>query len=71
MENSRYLSFDKLQSLMTVIGFIEIQLKWKKGGKMAYWLYKKGERDHGPFDEFCKKTVCRQGDRNNFAILLP
>jgi len=60
MENSRYLSFDKLQSLMTVIGFIEVQLKWKKGGKMAYWLYRKGERDHGPLDEFRKKTVCRQ-----------
>ena len=56
---------------MTAIGFVEEQVKWKKGGKMAYWLYRKGERDRVPLDEFRKKSVCRQGDRNNFAILLP
>ncbi|KAG1730599.1 nucleolus protein [Suillus lakei] len=71
VENSRYLTFDKLQSLMNVLGFTEVQRKWKKGGKMAYWLYRKSERDHDPLDEYRKKNVCRQGDRNNFAILLP
>jgi len=71
VENSRYLTFDKLQSFMTVIGFIEVQIKWKKSGKMAYWLYKRSERGRERLDEFCKKSICRQGDRNNFAILLP
>jgi 25S rRNA (adenine2142-N1)-methyltransferase len=56
---------------MTAIGFIEVQIKWKKSGKMAYWLYRRGERGSKPLDEFRKKSVCRQGDRNNFAILLP
>lgn len=56
---------------MNAVGFMEVQLKWKKGGKMAYWLYRKGERDQVSLDEFRKKSVCRQGDRNNFAIILP
>jgi len=71
VENSRYLTFDTLQSLMDVLGFTEVQRKWKKGGKMAYWLYRKSEGDHKTLHEYRKKTVCRQGDRNNFAILLP
>lgn len=71
VENSRYMTFDKLQSLMNVLGYTEVQRKWKKGGKMAYWLYRKSESGHKPLDEYRKKNVCRQGDRNNFVILLP
>lgn len=72
VENSRYLTFELLQSLMTTVGFVETHKKWKQGGKMAYWLYRKVERhtrsDSSPFR---KRTMCRQGSsRNNFVILV-
>ncbi|KIK95852.1 hypothetical protein PAXRUDRAFT_139773 [Paxillus rubicundulus Ve08.2h10] len=71
VENSRYLTFELLQSLMTTIGFLEIETRWRQGGKMGYWLYRKVPPDGSlsPHD-FQKKTVCRQGRRNNFCILL-
>lgn len=72
VENSRYLTFELLQSLMATVGFVETHKKWKQGGKMAYWLYRKVERhtrsDSSPFR---KRTMCRQGSsRNNFVILV-
>ncbi|KAF9228779.1 nucleolus protein [Gyrodon lividus] len=71
VENSRYLTFELLQSLMTAIGFVEIEKKWRQGGKMAYWLYRKVQPDGSSSPrEFKKKSVCRQGKRNNFCILL-
>ncbi|EGN96162.1 hypothetical protein SERLA73DRAFT_185759, partial [Serpula lacrymans var. lacrymans S7.3] len=70
VENSRYLTPDALQTLMTAIGFVQVKERWKKGGKMAYWLYTKGVRDEVAVDQFRKKEVCRQGNRNNFAIIL-
>ncbi|KAH7889948.1 putative methyltransferase-domain-containing protein [Phlebopus sp. FC_14] len=72
VENSRYFTFDLLQSLMDAIGFMEIEKKWKKGGKMAYWLYRKVQNDRPAISHnFRKKSVCREGRRNNFTILLP
>lgn len=72
VENSRYLTLEHLGSLMTAIGFREVEKKWKQGGKMAYWLYRKVERHlHSDFSPFRKRCVCRQGSsRNNFVILL-
>ncbi|KAI6151031.1 nucleolus protein [Pisolithus tinctorius] len=72
VENSRYLTFEHLSSLMTTIGFCEVEKKWKQGGKMAYWLYRKVERDTcSDFSPFRKRSACRQGSsRNNFVILL-
>ncbi|KAI6129145.1 putative methyltransferase-domain-containing protein [Pisolithus thermaeus] len=72
VENSRYLTFEHLGLLMTAIGFHEVERKWKQGGKMAYWLYRKVERGiHPDFSPFRKRCVCRQGSsRNNFVILL-
>ncbi|KJA27479.1 hypothetical protein HYPSUDRAFT_35376 [Hypholoma sublateritium FD-334 SS-4] len=69
--NSRYVTFDHLKSLMESIGFSETKEKWKKDGKMGYWLYRKST----PLDSqssciFGKKTVLRTGQRNNFAIIL-
>ena len=55
---------------MAAIGFVEIKQRWKKGGKMAYWLYQKGPVVDREDAEFTKKTVLRQGNRNNFTILL-
>lgn len=57
---------------MLVIGFVELKDKWKKGGKMAYWLYQKSDQDSSgsDLDQFMRKNVARQGNRNNFSILL-
>ncbi|KAF8431802.1 nucleolus protein [Boletus edulis BED1] len=69
VENSRYMSFERLESLMSTIGFAATEKKWRQGGKMAYWLYRK-TRGEGTLEKFEKKSVCRQGARNNFCILL-
>ncbi|KAG6379242.1 nucleolus protein [Boletus reticuloceps] len=69
VENSRYMSFERLQSLMSTIGFVGMETKWRQGGKMAYWLYRK-TRGEGTLEKFQKKSVCRQGARNNFCIVL-
>ncbi|KAI0781194.1 putative methyltransferase-domain-containing protein [Trametes elegans] len=71
--NSRYLTPEHLQGLMATVGFDQVYSRWKEGGKIAYWLYRKvpapnsGARD---FSSYQKKTVFRQGNRNNFAVLL-
>ncbi|KAG6333828.1 hypothetical protein ID866_5260 [Astraeus odoratus] len=72
VENSRYFTSELLQSLMAAIGFSEIEKKWKQGGKMAYWLYRKVDEDTCvDLDPFRKRSVHRQGkSRNNFVILL-
>ncbi|KAF9234772.1 nucleolus protein [Melanogaster broomeanus] len=71
VENSRYLTFEHLQSLMSAIGFVEIEKKWRQGGKMAYWLYRKVQPDGSSSTrDFRKKSICREGKRNNFCILL-
>lgn len=68
--NSRYLDFGHLKALMETIGFREVQERWRPGGKMAYWLYRKELSPNGVAEQFQKKVVLRQGDRNNFSILL-
>jgi len=71
VENSRYLTFQHLKALMSAIGFVEIRERWKKNGKMAYWLYRKaGKGSQVMIKDFQKKVVFRQGNRNNFCILL-
>ncbi|KAL1947575.1 hypothetical protein VTO73DRAFT_13299 [Trametes versicolor] len=72
--NSRYLTPEHFQGLMTAIGFEQVRTRWREGGKMAYWLFRKTSapasttyQDHLLYQ---KKTVFRQGDRNNFVILL-
>jgi len=68
VENSRYMSFEHLELIMSTIGFTEVKRKWRQGGKMAYWLYRKT----GPLktDEVRKEAVCQGGKRNNFCIVL-
>ena len=67
VENSRYMSSAHLASLMAAVGFVEVE--WREGRKMAYWLYRKTGPGLGG-DEFRMKRVCRVGRRNNFCILL-
>ncbi|KAJ7236730.1 putative methyltransferase-domain-containing protein [Mycena haematopus] len=69
--NSRYLTSEKLTALMNAIGFSEVKERWKVGGKMIYLFYQKRTQPApGSTDLFTKKVVLRQGDRNNFCILL-
>ena len=57
---------------MEVIGFAQIRSRWREGGKMAYWLYRKqdGKLAASTDFDFQRKVVVRTGHRNNFAILL-
>jgi 25S rRNA (adenine2142-N1)-methyltransferase len=71
VRNSRYLTLEHLEALMRGIGFVQVEIKWKEGGKMVYWLYQKGiPKPTVPGQDFSKKRVLRTGNRNNFAILL-
>ncbi|KAJ7286028.1 putative methyltransferase-domain-containing protein [Mycena rebaudengoi] len=67
--NSRYLTCEHLTALMDAIGFSQVKERWKAGGKMIYTLYRKQDTPNF-IDPFTKKTVLRQGNRNNFSILL-
>ncbi|KAH8100943.1 putative methyltransferase-domain-containing protein [Cristinia sonorae] len=72
--NSRYLTEDLFNELMEYLSFKRLNARWKDGGKMVYWLYQKcggptSER-RGANLKFEVKTVLRQGNRNNFTILL-
>ncbi|KAF8163119.1 putative methyltransferase-domain-containing protein [Crassisporium funariophilum] len=67
--NSRYMTFDHLKLLMESLGFKQLQERWRTGGKMGYWLYQKKDvltTAHA----FSKKIVLRDGQRNNFAIIV-
>ena len=72
--NSRYLTEDLFHELMEHLLFKRLNVRWKAGGKMAYWLYQKSRWTDLGRDidtKFETKTVLRQGtNRNNFAILL-
>ncbi|KAK7023889.1 25S rRNA adenine-N(1) methyltransferase [Favolaschia claudopus] len=70
--NSRYLSCETLSALMDAVQFSLVKERCKTGGKMIYHLYQKRSQTEGPVDTepFTKKKVLRQGDRNNFCILL-
>jgi len=65
------MTFDHFDLLMKTLGFVELKRRWKKGGKMAYWLFQK-YREYQPqdFERFLRKSVLRSGNRNNFSILL-
>jgi 25S rRNA (adenine2142-N1)-methyltransferase len=68
--NSRYLTCERLTALMEVLGFFQVKERWKAGGKMIYLLYQKIPTVGSTPEPFTKKAVLRQGDRNNFSILL-
>jgi 25S rRNA (adenine2142-N1)-methyltransferase len=70
VHNSRYLTPEHLVSLFRAVGFEVEEERWKKGGKMAYWLFRKVQ-PRGDLDGFGKKVMLRTGqDRNNFCVLL-
>ncbi|KAJ3737365.1 nucleolus protein [Lentinula guzmanii] len=77
LSNSRYLNFDLFIELMEFLGFTELQRHWREGGKMIYILFIKKNGAAPPRkklnavpEKFTKKTVLRQGNRNNFSITV-
>jgi len=69
--NSRYTSLECLSALMRVIGFDEVQTRFRPGGKVIYWLWAWREPS-GQVEPWRKKQeVSRGSRRNNFSILLP
>ncbi|KAH7341822.1 putative methyltransferase-domain-containing protein [Rhizoctonia solani] len=70
--NSRYMTPDHLVSICARLGFTLIRDRCKSGGKVAYWLFARSDKQPTQTStDFSKKTVLREGsDRNNFSILL-
>ena len=57
---------------MKCVGFDKIKERWKVGGKIGYWLFRKVNPAASPEEStYKRKSVLRSGKmRNNFAILL-
>jgi 25S rRNA (adenine2142-N1)-methyltransferase len=58
---------------MSCVGFFLVKERWKEGGKVGYWLFKKDTSAISPqrLSIFSKKMALRDGTaRNNFCILL-
>ncbi|KAI0371751.1 hypothetical protein BV20DRAFT_965020 [Pilatotrama ljubarskyi] len=74
IHNSRYMTAEHFQGLMKAIGFEQLRTRWREGGKMAYWLFRKTlSPPSSTYDDhllYQRKTVFRQGNRNNFVVLL-
>lgn len=74
VQNSRYLTLSHFEGLMKRVGFEKIKERWRVGGKMIYWLFRK-VNSTGSEESACalyeRKSTLRSGKtRNNFAILL-
>lgn len=63
------MDFNHLRALLQAIGFQEIKQRWKPTGKMAYWMYERAG-SIASTEAFLKKRVLKDGNRNNFCILL-
>jgi 25S rRNA (adenine2142-N1)-methyltransferase len=57
--------------MMKSVGFEKMKERWKVGGKMMYWLFRKVKPTGSEESAYKRKSVLRSGKaRNNFAILL-
>jgi len=71
LQNSRYLTLSYFEGLMKCVGFEKIKERWKIGGKMGYWLFRKVNPTSLGESAYGRKSVLRSGKtKNNFAILL-
>lgn len=72
VQNSRYLTPGHFEGLMKCVGFEKIKERWRAGGKMGYWLFRRANpAGFGELATYKRKSVLRSGKtRNNFAILL-
>ena len=71
VQNSRYFTLEHFEGLMKCVGFERVKERWRVGGKMGYWLFRKVDPISLEEDAYGRKSVLRSGrTRNNFAILL-
>lgn len=71
VQNSRYLTLEHFEDLMKCVGFEKVKERWRVGGKMGYWLFRKANTVCLEEHAYGHKSVLRLGrTRNNFAILL-
>lgn len=71
IQNSRYLTLSHFESLMKCVGFDKVKERWKVGGKMGYWLFRKVNPTGLGSLTYSRKFVLRSGKgRNNFSVLL-
>lgn len=68
--NSRYTTTESFKRLVTSLGFKLEQEQWRRGGKLAYWLFR-WDSVMGDVSEFKKKLIINDGaNRNNFTMLV-
>ena len=74
VQNSRYMDRARLELVLRATGFRVITEKCKASGKIVYFLCQAdapSELDGKSLPkELTAKRTLREGDRNNFAILL-
>lgn len=71
VQNSRYLTLSHFEGLMKHVGFEKIKERWRAGGKMIYWLFRKVDSTSSEDSAYERKSILRSGKmRNNFAVLL-
>ncbi|KAI9793379.1 MAG: hypothetical protein M1816_000271 [Peltula sp. TS41687] len=68
VNNSRYLDDDRLEEIMSSMGYVCVRRK--KTNKLAYWLWRFDEKKVRRSGEFAKKEVRSGAGRNNFAVVV-
>jgi len=66
--NSRYLDGEKLEAIMSSLGYTKVRSKITQ--RLVYYLWKRGGTEVDVRQEFTKKEIRAGGSRNNFAIVL-
>ncbi|KAK7894092.1 25S rRNA (adenine2142-N1)-methyltransferase [Exophiala xenobiotica] len=69
LHNSRYLTPDHLTSIMSSLGYANLETKTTSKLHYSLWRYDKDKRTGGP-TTFAKKEINPGGGRNNFSIIL-
>lgn len=66
--NSRYFSKDRMTELMSLLGYVEVEMKYTN--KLVYSLWKRFRPPRSPLPPFVKKEVNPGPGRNNFTVIL-
>lgn len=66
--NSRYLTQEKLASMMSALGFILLESKLSQ--RLVYYLWKREKSRPSSIPSFSKKELRSGASRNNFSIVL-
>ncbi|OIW33844.1 hypothetical protein CONLIGDRAFT_652274 [Coniochaeta ligniaria NRRL 30616] len=66
--NSRYLDEERLEAIMSALGYSKVQSKTTQ--RLVYYLWKLDTSKAVGRQEFAKKELRAGGSRNNFAVVL-